>query len=312
MEIVSLFKNGLRYLTDGGYRFRVNSTHFGMYHDMPDKEYISRLFRIKLGYDMDFESPKTFNQKLQWLKLYDRKPIYTTLVDKYEVKKYVANILGEDYIIPTLGLWNHFDEIDFNSLPNQFVLKCTHDSGGIVICRDKKNLEFNAAKKKIEKCLKKNFYYLGREWPYKNVKPRIIAEKYMKEESGRSLTDYKFFCFNGLPRLLYVSRGLEHHPTAEISFYDMNGNEMSFHRSDYKPYHDAIMPENFFVMKDEATKLAIKIGGPFVRIDLYSIKGKTYFSEITFSPCSGMVPFEPKEADVKLGELLRIPLNTGI
>lgn len=284
----------------------------GFYKNWSDEKYVKKSFMIRMGYDLDLGNPKTFNEKIQWLKLSDHNPLYTQMVDKYEAKEFVANVLGDEYIIPTLGVWNKFENIDFSKLPNQFVLKCTHDSGGLAICKDKRTFNTENAKKEIKKSLKRNFYWIGREWPYKNVKPRIIAEAYMEQEDGSGLIDYKFFCFNGVPQLLYVSRGLDHHPTAQIGFYDMNGNEMPFHRSDYKPYHGATMPHNFDEMKVIAQKLAEKVGCPFVRIDLYSINGKIYFSEITFSPCSGMIPFEPVSADEELGKLIKLPIEGQI
>lgn len=276
---------------------------------LDDKTYIKMIYKVKFGRDLNVDNPKTFNEKLQWLKLYDRKPIYTTMVDKIEAKKYVAGIIGQEYIIPTLGVWNRFDDIEFDKLPEQFVLKCSHDSGGLFICKNKQLFDAAEAKKIINKCLKQNYYWLSREWPYKNVKPRILAEQYMEDEShsNSGLIDYKFFCFNGIPTLLYVSRGLDNHPTAEISFYGMDGVEKEYHRNDYKPYHNAIMPKNFDEMKSIAKKIADKVDSPFVRIDLYSIKGEIYFSEITLSPCSGMIPFEPMHADVELGNELHIP-----
>ena len=158
-----------------------------------------------MGKKLNLKNPQTFNEKLQWLKLYDRKPIYTTMVDKYEVKQFVANIIGEEYIIPTLGVWNSFDDIDFDSLPDRFVLKTTHDSGGVVICSDKRKLDLDTARKKLTKSLKNNFYYQGREWPYKNVKPRIIAEKYVIDDITGELRDYKFFCFDGDPKFMFIA-----------------------------------------------------------------------------------------------------------
>jgi len=242
---------------------------------IPTKIWLSLLFRHETGYRMDWKNPQTFNQKLQWLKVYNKKPIYTTMVDKYEAKKYVANIIGEEHIIPTLGVWNSFDEIDFDKLPEQFVLKCTHDSGGIIICRDKSKLDLKKARKKFRVALNRNNYCVNREWPYKNVKPRIIAERYMEDENETAgLTDYKFFFFNGVPRMLYVSQGLEDHATASISFYDMNGEEMPFHRKDFRPIAMAFQaPTNFDEMKRNAEKIASEVNSPFVRVDLYSING---------------------------------------
>ena len=275
-------------------------------HILPDKMYIKLKFFSRMGKFPDLKKPKTFNEKLQWLKLYDRKPIYTTMVDKYDVKKYVADIIGEEYIIPTLGVWDRFDDIDFEKLPNQFVLKCTHDSGGLVICRDKSEFDRDAAKRKVEKYLKTNYYFLGREWPYKNVKPRIIAEKYMDDGVG-GLRDYKFFCFNNEPQFIYISQGMEDHSTAKISFYDLNGEEMPFKRSDYRSFESTPdMPATLSEMIEYSHKLADKINCPFVRIDFYCVEGKTYFGEITFSPCSGMMPFEPSAWDEILGEKINL------
>ena len=278
---------------------------------IPDELYLKLRYKARLGKDLNLSEPQGFNEKLQWLKLYDRNPIYTTMVDKEAVKQYVADRIGEEYIIPTLGVWEKFDDIDFDVLPNQFVLKCTHDSGGLAICRDKYSFDKQKAKFKIERSLKKNYYWSGREWPYKDVKPRIIAEQYMEDENFvAGLTDYKFFCFNNEVKMLYVSQGLEDHSTASISFYDLDGNEMPFHRKDYKPIEGKLkLPKNFKEMLDTAQKLANEVNAPFVRIDLYSIDGKTKFSEITFSPCSGMIPFEPAEWDEIIGDWLQLPIE---
>jgi hypothetical protein len=161
---------------------------------LSDERALCILFRLKMGKKLKLNPPVTYNEKLQWLKLYDRNPLYTKLCDKFEVRKYISETIGDNYLIPLLGVWDNFDEINFETLPNQFVLKCTHDSGGIVICKDKKRLDYEKAKKKINKSLKRNYYYSGREWPYKNIKPRIICEKYMVDESGVELKDYKLSC----------------------------------------------------------------------------------------------------------------------
>lgn len=272
---------------------------------LSDKTFLKLKYKSKFEKKLNLENPQTFNEKLQWLKLYDRKDIYTTMVDKYEAKKYVASIIGEEYIIPTLGIYDTFNEIDFNELPNQFVIKCTHDSGGLVICKNKEELDIKKAKNKIEQSLKRNYYYCGREWPYKNVKPRIIIEKYMASEEQKELIDYKFFCFNGIPKFLYVSEGLSNHESAKISFLDMNYNRTEFYRKDYKPF-DSLpkKPINFEKMKSFASKLSMEI--PFVRVDFYEINGKLYFGELTFYPCSGFIPFEPEEWDEKIGDMLEL------
>lgn len=272
---------------------------------IPDSVYLKMRYWLQRGKKLDLCTPKSFNEKIQWLKLHDRKEKYTLMVDKYEAKEYVAGVLGENVIIPTLGVWNSFDDIDFDSLPDQFVLKCTHDSGGLVIVRDKHKLNKDQAAKKINNSMNKNYYWHAREWPYKNVKPRIIAEQYMQDKNSSSLVDYKFFCFNGIPQFVYCSVGLENHATASISFFDLDGQEMPFHRSDFKQFSDFPgFPDNFNEMKEKAQRLATEIGSPFVRVDLYSINGGIYFSEITFSPCGGQIPFEPAEWDEKLGELI--------
>jgi len=273
-----------------------------------DEEFLKEKYYIRMDKKLNLDSPQTFNEKLQWLKLYDRNPEYTKMVDKYEVKKYISEILGEEYIIPTIGVWDKFEDIDFEKLPNQFVLKCTHDSGGLVICKDKSKLDIKDAKKKINKSLKSNFYYKGREWPYKNVKPRIIAEKYMATSEQKELIDYKFFCFNGIPKYLYVSEGLSDHSTAKMSFADMGYNKAEFYRKDYKPFGKLPpKPKNFEKMKELAEVLSKNIC--FLRVDFYEIGKKIYFGELTFFPCSGYVPFEPEEYDKILGDMLDLPVD---
>ena len=280
-----------------------------MYYIGSDRQYLKYWFKNKMGYYPDLDNPKTFNEKLQWLKLYYRKPILTTLVDKYAVKKYVADKIGEEYIIPTLGVWNSFDEIDFNSLPNQFVLKCTHDSGGLVICKDKSKLDIQAAKAKIERSLATDFYKLGREWPYKNVKPRIIAEKYMEDESGYELKDYKFFCFNGKCEFFKIDfdRQKSHH----ANYFNCACELMPFGEVICPPDYnrELKMPSNIGEMTNKAEQIASSINNAFVRIDLYNINGQIYFGEITFYPASGVGKFEPDEWDLKLGELIQLPCN---
>ena len=273
---------------------------------LSDKAYIKIAYRANLGKKIDLKNPKSFNEKIQWLKLNDRKPIYTTMVDKYEAKKYVSKLIGEEYIIENYGVWESFSDIDFEKLPEQFVLKCTHDSGGLVICRDKSKLDIEKAEKKINSCLKNNYFYSGREWPYKDVKPRIIAEKYMVDESGDGLRDYKFFCFDGEPKFLYISEGLENHLTARISFLNIDWSFESFSRSDYKPFEVLPQkPEKYDEMLEICRKLTK--GTSFLRCDLYEADGKVYFSELTFSPCSGLTPFNPMSADDELGKYIKLP-----
>ncbi len=279
----------------------------GLYNFINDEKFLKKKYYLRTGKELDLDSPRTFNEKLQWLKLYDRKDIYTTMVDKCEAKKYVANIIGEEYIIPTIGIYNKFDEIDFNKLPNQFVIKCTHDSGGLVICKDRTKLDIDEVKKKINKCLKKNYYYSGREWPYKNVKPRIIIEKYIEDKNSKTMRDYKFFCFNGKPEIMYLSEGLEDHKTARMSFYDMNMKLSDCRRSDYEPLdYVPKKPKNFEKMKKFSAILSKNI--PHLRVDWYEINGKLYFGELTFTTCAGMIPFADDKWDKKLGDMIDLGL----
>lgn len=275
----------------------------GFFRWIPDPLWLKIVFRIKMGYKLDLNNPKTFNEKVQWLKLHDRNPLYTTLVDKYEVRKFIAETIGEEYLIPLLGVWDHFDDIDFGKLPNQFVLKCTHDSGGLVICKDKSRFDINAAKKKISTCIKRNFYWGFREWPYKNVKPRIIAEKYMVDESGTELKDYKIFCFNGMPKIIQVDFNRFNNHKRNI--YDLKWNIQPFEIHYPSNFNFEIeKPQAFVKMIHIAEQLAKC--NKHVRVDLYCIGGEIYFGELTFFHESGYGRFKPKEWDNKLGEWINL------
>lgn len=299
------FAKILKYLIDPDYRFLINSFR-GKYDDMNDIEYLKRLYRAQMKKELNLDNPKTYNEKLQWLKLYDRNPLYTKMVDKYEVKRYVADLIGDEYIIPTIGVWDRFDDIDFDKLPNQFVLKCTHDSGGLVICKDKSKLDLEAAKLKICKSLNRNYYYQGREWAYKDVKPRIIAENYMVDESGYELKDYKFFCFNGVVKAMFIAtdRQVVGEET-KFDFFDADFNHLPFTNGHPNSKQIIQKPTQFEQMKQLAVILSDGI--PHARIDFYEIKGQIYFGEITLSHWSGMVPFEPEEWDYIFGEWLTLP-----
>lgn len=278
-------------------------SYFGFFKRMDDKRYLQIVYRIRTGQDLDIDHPKSFNEKLQWLKLYDRKPEYTTMVDKYAVKKYVADIIGEQYIIPTLGVWDHFEDIDFDKLPNKFVLKCTHDSGGLVICRDKSKFNVKIAKRKITKSLKRSFFYLGREYPYKDVKPRIIAEKYMEDSGTTDLKDYKIMCFNGRVRCSFVCSERSEH--LKVTFYDSDWKRMPFERHYPASKEDIPKPENYDKMVELAEILSKDI--PFVRVDFYEINGHIYFGELTFYPGAGFEEFTPDKWDKVLGDWIVLP-----
>ena len=282
----------------------------GFYKHLSDEKFLCKLFKLTMGYDLNLKNPKSFNEKLQWLKLYDRKDIYTMMVDKYAVKDYVASIIGEDYIIPTLGVWQRFEDIDFETLPNQFVLKCTHDSGGLVICKDKSKFDIVAAKKKINKSLKKNYYYVGREWPYKNVKPRIIAEKYMEDHSTSELRDYKFFCFGGVAKCYKVDfdRFVEH----RANYFSADGELMKIGEEICPPDFNKEIPapENLEKMKELAEKLSAT--QPFLRADFYDVDGHVYFGELTFYPASGFGKFIFDGNDELLGSWIKLPEKSEV
>lgn len=270
---------------------------------LDDKSYLKILFYACMGKKLDLKNPKTFNEKLQWLKLYDRNPEYIKMVDKYEAKKYVAEKIGEEYIIPTIGIWDSVEEIDFDALPEQFVLKSTHDSGMVVICRDKSQFDIEEAKKTLKKSFTRDYYKSGREWVYKNVKRRIIAEKFMVDESGKGLNDYKFFCFDGEPKGLFVATDRPY--DTRFDFYDLEFNHLPIING--HPNADKVIekPKGFHKMIELAKTLSADI--PHVRVDFYDINGRVYFGELTFYHYSGFVPFEPQEWDLKFGNFITLP-----
>lgn len=297
-----MIKKLLKLVFDSKYRFEVLD-YRGFYNSMDDEKYLKKKFKFRMGRKLNLENPQTFNEKLQWLKLYDRKDEYTTMVDKYEVKKYIADKIGEEYVIPTLGVWDKFEEIDFDKLPNQFVLKCTHDSGGLVICKDKSKLDINSAKEKINNSLKNNFYYWGREWPYKNVPRKIIAEKYMVDESAIELKDYKIFCFNG--KAEYVEVDFNRHIEHKLNPYDFEWNPLNFCDSSKNDYNaDIKKPQRLEEMRTIAETLSKDI--PFLRVDFYSIFDEIYIGELTLYPGSGFIQFDPMETDEKYGKKLNL------
>lgn len=278
----------------------------GVYNKMSDEKFLKKQFYNVFGYELNLDNPVTYNEKLQWLKLYDRNPKYTMLVDKYAVKEYVSDIIGEDCVIKTLGVWNRFDEIDFDALPKQFVLKCTHDSGGLVICPDKSKLDKKRARKKIEKSLLNNYYYQNREWPYKNVIPRIIAEEYMVDESGYELKDYKFFTFNGKAKAMFVATDrMKEGEETKFDFYDMNFQHLPFTNGHPNSTKEIVKPKSFDTMRKYAEILSKDL--PEARIDFYDINGNVYFGEITFFHWSGFKKFNPQSWDKKFGSWISLP-----
>ena len=278
----------------------------GFYNHLPDDEYIHRMFRAKMGYQLDLEHCSTFNEKLQWLKLYDRKPFYSSIVDKYEVKKYVANIIGEEYTVPTLGVWNSFEEIDFNALPDRYVLKCTHDSGGIYIAKNKDNKSIRASRRILKRSLKKNYYYLFREWPYKYVKPRIIAEQYLEGNTRGGIIDYKIHCFNGEPQIILVCADRFSDTGLTEDFFDTKWNHLAVRRPKYKNSSSKILrPQELDEMLELSRRLSK--GFLFLRVDFYVVQHRVYIGELTFFPNGGYEKFIPESFDLKLGDMLRLP-----
>jgi hypothetical protein len=264
------------------------------------------LYRAKFGKKIHWKAPKTFNEKLQWLKVYDHNPVYTTMVDKFEAKQFAAQRIGGQYVVPLLaGPWEHFDQIDFEALPNQFVLKTTHDCGGVWICKDKSSLDRQAAKEFLEKHLKRDYYSTGREWPYKNVKPRIFAEAFLAELED-DLRDYKFFCFDGVPKLMFIaSERQSKEQETKFDFFDMDFNHLPIINGHPNSPNPISRPENFEKMKELAAVLSKGI--PHLRVDFYECSGRLYLGEMTFSHWGGLVPFEPEEWDKKLGSWIKLP-----
>lgn len=277
----------------------------GMFRYMSDRQYLSRLYKSIFGRNIDLDNPKTFNEKIQWLKLYDRKPEYTMIVDKYRVREYIARTIGEEYLIPLLGVWEDPEDIDFDALPDQFVLKCNHNSGlGMCICKDKSKLDIQKVKAELKKGLKQDYYLSGREWPYKDVLPCVIAEKFIQDKQG-ALNDYKLMCFNGDVKCSFVCSNRFSTKGLHVTFFDRNWNVLPFERH-YPSIKEGLSePVQYAKMLELAEKLALGI--PFVRVDFYEVDGKIYFGELTFYPGSGFEEFTPEEWDYKLGEWLTLP-----
>lgn len=297
----------LRFLTDSDYRFLVMAGRGLKGHTRADA-FLQRMYRIHFGREPNLNNPKTYTEKLQWLKLYDHRPEYTRMVDKYAAKDYVAKKIGSEYLIPLLGVWERVEDIDFDALPERFVLKTTHDSGGIVVCKDKSTLNISAVKRKLKYFLKRNYYDHNREWPYQNVPHRVIAEAYMEDSKYQELRDYKFFTFGGIPKVLYIAQGRGKGEPTVADFFDMEFNHLPFTID-----HDmAPVPPEKPACFEEMKRLAaiLSEGTPQLRVDFYEVDGKIYFGEMTFFHCSGMEPFHPAEWDRIFGDWVTLPDRT--
>lgn len=302
INIMALFK----YLCNSDYRWMKNAS-LGFYNSMTDEEFLKRKFKICVGYDLNLEEAETFNEKLQWLKIHDRKPEYTMMVDKYEAKEYVARKIGRQYIIPTFGVWDRFDDIDFESLPDKFVLKCTHDSGSVIICHNKSKFNKKSVRKRINKCMKRNYYWAGREWPYKNVKPRIIAEKLIGNKEGSVPEDYKVYCFGGKPEYIVVFHN-RFNSNAQLSetVYNTFWQPQHISLDEHFAVSDIVQPRPECL--DELLDICAVLckGYPQLRLDFYIIENRIFFGEITFSTASGFQPMIPQELDKILGNKINL------
>lgn len=274
-----------------------------------DQLYLKINYYLFMSKRLNLSMPVTLNEKLNWLKIYDRKEMYTVMVDKFAVKKYIADIIGTKYVIPTLGVWTRFDDIKFDALPNQFVLKCTHDCGSIIVCKDKNIFNISEARKKISKHLKHNYFWLGREWTYKNIQPRIIAEQYIEDRETKDIRDYKFYCFDGVVDSVLVCLGRSRGDT-KFYFFDRDWNLKRYNKQGKEAPKDFTLskPSNMDEMFELAGILSQKAGAPFVRVDLYNVNGKIYFGELTFYPDCGMDRNRLPETDIYFGNLVKLPI----
>lgn len=271
---------------------------------LSDRMYIRAYFLCKTGYPLHLDHPVTFNEKLQWLKFHDRNPRYSEMVDKFAAKGYVASVIGDEYIIPTIAVYDRAEDIDFDKLPARFVLKCTHDSGGVVLCKDKASLNREEAVAKLGKALQRNYYRFSMEFPYKNVVPRIIAEPFISNEGG-DLCDYKVHCFNGVPRLVLVCRDRYAAGGLTEDFFTETWEHLPVRRPTHPNAKSPIpRPAQLDEMLDLSRKLSEGI--PFVRVDFYLSDGHVYFGELTFFPASGMTPFVPQSFDTLFGSWLML------
>lgn len=275
---------------------------------LPDKCFINLKYYYHFRRFPNLNNPKTYNEKLQWLKIHDRNPLYTKLVDKYEAKKYLVDAIGADYIIPTYGVWDSFDEINFDKLPNRFVLKTTHDCGGVVICYDKSSFDISKARTFLNSHLKRNYFYEGREWPYKNVVPRIMAEKCIAINQEYDLMDYKVFTFNGEPKVMFVAANRQSNTKdTTFDFFDVDFNPLKIKNGHPNSDEPIKKPNNLHRMLEISKRISTEF--PHMRVDFYEVDGKLYVGELTLYHFSGMVPFYPEKWDEIFGSWLHLPVD---
>lgn len=306
MQIQRILKTARRYLTDKNYRFLLHAG-YGLYNHLPDKEYLSRMYKAKTGKELDLTNPKTFNEKLQWLKLYNRQPTYSIMADKYRMRQFVAEKVGEGYTVPLLGVWDSPKEIDFDALPNRFVLKCNHNSGlGMCICCDKAQLNKARTKRALKKGLVQDYYLTSREWPYKDIPRKIIAEEYLENNQEDVLVDYKFFCFNGIPKIMYISKDNAKAP--ETDYFDMQFNHLDLQTKDPCAKIPPQKVEQFEEMKRIAKILAENTA--HLRVDFYIVNERIYVGELTFFHNAGFSNIQPESWESILGSWITLPEKT--
>ncbi len=287
-----------RFLSDKEIRFAY-LTQMGFFNKMSDKDFLQKKYQMIFGKELNLENPCTFNEKLNWLKVYDQEDRYTKLADKILVKKFVEEKIGGEYVIPLYKEYQKPEDISLEELPDQFVLKCNHDSGGAFICRDKSKFDLASVQKRLKKNLKRNWYYSSREWAYKNIKPMILAEKYIEDPTSDDLIDYKFFCFNGEPKYVYTT---VKNSNIYENYYDLDFNKVNINHGYPRRDPEFQKPQNFDKMVELVKVLCKDI--PFVRLDMHNVDGKIYFGEFTFYDWAGLKPFPDPQDDEKLGKLL--------
>lgn len=281
---------------------------YGVLDWVSDEAYLKIIYRCEMGRKLNLSHPTTYNEKLQWLKLYDHRPEYIIYSDKYAVREYYKQTLGDEYLVPLIAVYDKVDDIQWDELPNQFILKCTHASGTNIICQDKNKLDIEESKRQLNRWLKMNYYWHGREWPYKSIKPRIICEELLTNENEQELKDYKFMCFNGVPKCLFVCLNRYSSNGMNVDFYDMDWNPMPFIR--HYPRSGCLIdkPQNFELMVEIAKILSKNL--IFLRVDFYEANGHLYLGELTFYPGSGFAEFTPESYDALLGSWIELPIDS--
>lgn len=298
-------KDTLKKWINNPWKIAISFARRGWLNYLPDRAYLSILYRASLKKKLNWKNPKTFNEKMQWLKVYAHKPLYCIMVDKYEVKQYVSGVIGDNYVVPTVGgPWNNFEDIDFDALPEQFVLKTTHDCGGVVICKDKSTFDREKVKKFLQKHMQRNYFFHCREWPYKGVVPRIFAEKFISDEVNPILPVYKIFCFNGCPRIIQAIMN-DKQTNETVDYYDTQWEKLFLKQNFPNNENPLPKPRNLEIMLSIAKELSQ--GHAFIRIDLYEANNQILFSEFTFYSDAGFAKFEPEEWDEVLGSWIELP-----